>query len=177
MRTCVLWSCALALMACASCRGAAWTTHTDPLGFRIDAPAGWQVSGDGKTGRVSVAGPEGQRVVVWPVFISGGFNARTAPAILRRLTAAAGVTADWRMADAPWPNSVRMAGVTGDRTAVSSLAWFGSASGTAAFLYVAVAPMGAYRNEQARLGRILESFRATGVAPDAKAAGAAEVKW
>ncbi len=115
--------------------------------------------------------------MVWPVFISGGFNARTAPAILRRLTAAAGVTADWRMADAPWPNSVRMAGVTGDRTAVSSLAWFGSASGTAAFLYVAVAPMGAYRNEQARLGRILESFRATGVAPDAKAAGAAEVKW
>ena len=172
MRQCVLASCAFVVLACSSGSGQAWPTHADPLGFRLDVPTGWQVAGDPQTGRVAVSGPAQQQLIIWPVFVPASVDARLAPAVLRRLTASAGIDAQWNAAAAASPNAVRMMGTLGERTAVSSLAWIASAKGTAGFLYVAVAPTARYRGEAAVFSRILESFRATGAA-----ANAPEVQW
>src|SRR5690348_6762416 len=160
MRRSLFASCAFVLLACASCSGQAWSTHADPLGFRVDMPAGWQVAGDVKSGRILISGPAGEHLIIWPVFVPGAVDVRAAPALLRRLTAAAGIRAEWTLAAASSPNAVRMAGPMGDQTAVSSFAWVNSPSGTAGFLYIASAPAVAYRAEVPAFSRILASFRA-----------------
>jgi uncharacterized protein YbdZ (MbtH family) len=150
------------LLACASCGGQAWSTHTDPRGFRVEIPAGWQVTGDARTGRVLVSGPARQQVIIWPVFVPGAVEARMAPALLQQLTSAAKVDAQWKPPVAPSAKIIRMQGTMGDRTMVSSFAWIGSGRGAAGFLYVAGAPTATYHAEMPTLGRILASFRASG---------------
>ena len=167
---------AISLLAASTAWCAAWVAHTDPLGFSVQSPAGWQVAGDPHSGRVTVSGPARQQVIVWPVFIPGAVNARLAPAILERLAAASGVAALWQPQQPPGPNAVRAMGRWGDRTAVASFAWVGSPRGSAGFLYVAAAPAASYRSEAETLGHILETFRATGAAAGARPSGPA-VKW
>lgn len=169
--------CAFVLLACAACRGAGWINHSDPLGFRVDAPAGWQVAGDSKTGRIQVSGPAGEQAVIWPVFVPGVVDVRVAPAVLKQLAASAGFNAAWKTAPSPSPNVVRAVATAGDRTVVGSFAWVGSASGTAGFLYMAAAPAASYASEAATLSRILESFRATGPARNSAGAAALDTKW
>jgi hypothetical protein len=162
---------------CVACRSASWVTHNDPLGFSVQAPAGWQVAGDRNSGRVTISGPARQQVVVWPVFVPGAVDARNAPAILRRLVAAAGINAAWKEAPPPSAGVVRIIGAADGRTAVASFAWIGSPKGAAGFLYVTAAPAASYPAEKDTLGRILESFRATGAPAGAKVSRGPEVKW
>ncbi len=173
----MLASCAGVLLACASCAGQAWSTHRDPRGFRIEVPPGWQASSDARTGRVLVSGPARQEVLIWPVFVPGAVEARLAPALLQQLTAVAGVDGQWKPPAAISANAIRMAGTMGDRIVVSSFAWFGSAGGTAGFLYIAAAPAAAYRAELPTLGRVLASFRASGAAVGGTAPATGDVKW
>jgi len=172
-----LWSCAWVVLACGACRGAGWLTHTDPLGFRIDAPAGWQVAGDSKTGKAVITGPAGEQAIVWPVFIPGTVDSQAAPAILRRLASATGFDGPWRAVASPAANAVRLIAAAGDRTVIGSFAWVGSPSGAAGFLYVAAAPTASYAGTAAIFARIFETFRATGRAAGAKTPGALDMKW
>jgi hypothetical protein len=177
MRNQWLSYCVLLAGLCGSCRSASWVTHNDPLGFSVEAPAGWQVVGDRGSGRVTVSGPARQQAIAWPVFVPGAVDGRSAPAILRRLVAAAGIDAAWKPAPSPSANMVRIAGAAGDRTAVASFGWIGSPKGAAGFLYVTAAPTAAYSAEKETLSRILESFRATGAPAGAKASSGPDMNW
>jgi hypothetical protein len=106
----------------------------------MEAPPGWQVSGDRQTGKAVVLGPAGEQAVVWPVFIPGAVDPRTAPAILKRLASAAGFEGPWKADASPSANAVRMIAASGGRTVVGAFGWLGSGRGTAGFLYVAAGP-------------------------------------
>ena len=177
MRSLLLSSFAMMTLLSASCRSAAWVTHADPLGFSVQTPSGWQVAGDRNSGRVTISGPERQHAIVWPVFVPGPVNARSAPAILYRLAAATGIQTSWNALPAPSPSAVRMIGFVEDRTLVASFAWLGSATGTAGFLYITAAPTALYRAEVETLSRILASFRAMGPAAGARASNIPDEKW
>ena len=165
----------------ALCQTRPWTTHTDPLGFTVQTPAGWQAAGDRQSGRVTVTGPGREQVIVWPVFMAAAMDGRSAPAVLQRLAGASGVNAAWDTPQALPARAVRMTGRWGDRTAVASFTWTASAKGTAGYLFVVAAPNAVYRAEQDTLTRILESFRAAGAPIDgaSKSAspGAPAVNW
>ena len=166
-----------ATVSCVGRLGAAWTTHTDPLGFKVDTPAGWQAAGDSQSGRVVVTGTAREQVVIWPVFAATAVDPRAAQAMLVRLTAAAGVNAQWDAPQVLAGRAVRMTGRWGDRMAVASFAWTVTAKGTAGYLFVTAAPAAAYRGEQDTLTRVLESFRATGAPAQGGANAAAGVQW
>jgi len=46
-----------------------WSSHSDPKGFFLKKPTGWNVSNDPQTGRIVIQGTQGERVVIWPMFI------------------------------------------------------------------------------------------------------------
>ena len=56
-------------------------------GYSLEAPRGWTVRAEPKTGRIEVQGTAGEQVVVWPVFLPGTLEAASAPAVLRKLSA------------------------------------------------------------------------------------------
>jgi hypothetical protein len=51
-----------------------WTSHTDDMGFRVSMPVTWEIRTDRKAGRIALSGPEGQRVIIWPAFVSQQIN-------------------------------------------------------------------------------------------------------
>ncbi|MBS1855241.1 MAG: hypothetical protein JST11_07735 [Acidobacteria bacterium] len=160
--------------------GAAWMTHTDPAGFTLQAPAEWRVAADRASGRVTVTGPARQQAIVWPVWVPGALNARSASNVLASLAAKAGIDAAWRPAPSPGANSVRFAAVAADRAAVAGFGWVPSAKGSAGFLYIALAPTAAFRGEAENFARIFASFRATGASTGgAQSAGSdgANLRW
>src|SRR5579883_1930842 len=48
---------------------AAWVSHNDPSGFTLKIPPGWNVPAERHAGKIQIQGPDGQRVVIWPMFI------------------------------------------------------------------------------------------------------------
>jgi hypothetical protein len=169
---------AMASLLSVSCQSAAWVPHKNPQGFSLEAPAGWQVAGDRNSGRVTVSGPARQQAVIWPVFIPGAVNGRTAPAILSRLVASAGVRANWS-APQQFANGVRAFGRDGDRAVTASFAWAPSPKGAAGFLYIAAAPEASYRAEAENITHIFQTFRATGAPAgmDQPAAPRTNMNW
>jgi hypothetical protein len=109
------WAALCASCQSALCQARPWTTHTDPLGFTVQTPAGWQAAGDRQSGRVTVTGPGREQVIVWPVFVAVAIDARSAAAVLQRLAGASGVNAVWDTPQALPDRAVRMTGRWGDR--------------------------------------------------------------
>ncbi|MDE3167780.1 MAG: hypothetical protein KGN36_18410 [Acidobacteriota bacterium] len=147
--------------------------HADPAGFTLQAPPGWRVAGDPGSGRVTASGPAGQQAIVWPVWVPGTLDARSAGSVLRSLAAKVGFDAAWRAVPASGGNSVRLAAVTGDRAAIAGFGWVPGAKGSAGFLYLAAAPGAAFRAEGGTFARIFASFRASGAATAGAASGTA----
>jgi len=164
-----MFPCILLLLLSVSCQSASWVTHKPLDRVSLEAPAGWKVMADATSGRVTVNGPARQQVIVWPVFVAGGMDARMAAAAIRSLAGSAGLTGSWRSAPSPAPNVARAAATSGDLSSVASFAWFSGPGGTAAFLYVTCAPTGAYPAEAETMARILGSFKAAGRPTDSSA--------
>jgi len=162
----------LCLVIASSCQ-TSWTTHRDPSGFTVETPAGWKVSS--QSGRVQVAGPQQQQVVVWPVFVSGVLDARSAAPVLWRLAQTA-MPIQWSAPQPAGAAAVRMLGRSAGRVGLATLAWVPSPKGTAAWLYCSAAPEAAYNRQQEIFARILGSFRVLG-AKSGTANAQPAVKW
>ena len=46
---------------------AGWSTHTDPSGFSVDLPSGWNAQRDARLGRITLRGQRGENAVSWRV--------------------------------------------------------------------------------------------------------------
>lgn len=160
-----------------------WRSSTDPMGFSLSVPRGWEIRPDRASGRVEIAGPEREQAIVWPVFVpasaasgpegprrgpgaSGGrvagLEAAAASSVVRRLAAKLWPDARWSPPEPVGPTALRQRGRVGDRRAVVAFNWFPSPKGTAGVFYAALAPEARYRSVEETLARILGSFRITG---------------
>ncbi len=127
-----------------------------------------------KPGRVDIEGAQGEQVVIWPVFIPGPAEARSAPAVLRAMAVSLGMKVEWGE-----PHRVgagfRMAGRSAERQAICFLSWVATAKGTAVNVYALAAPLAAYRPAQETFARLLESFRAAGA--DSRPTSGPALRW
>src|SRR5262245_29892692 len=83
----------------------AWPMFRDGL-VEMRHPPGWQVHRDADTGRLVVQGTRGERLLVWPFFLEGSLEARTAAGILARMAARQAPDRTWGPIQAAGPTAV-----------------------------------------------------------------------
>ena len=138
-----------------------WVAHKGP-GWTLETPRGWTVRAEPKTGRLDIQGTAREQVIVWPVFIPGPLDAASAPAVLRKLSAALWTDARWEPAQPLGATALRARGRAGDRAALAALTWVASPKGTAAYLYAVAAPEISFRLLEDAFARVLASVRLSG---------------
>jgi hypothetical protein len=134
-----------------------WTTHTDPKGFSIATPPGWNFGGtDPRSGRVALRGPNGEQVIVWPASVQS-LDARGAAALVQQLARQVDAQMPWGAAVASG-SVVRTIAKTPQRSAAAVMTWSGGASGASFLFYYAEAPANYYRTETDTFAAIFQSF-------------------
>jgi len=144
----------LALLVLAGAAGAG--EYRDSTGFSLRVPDGWRVMPDRRTGRIEISGTGGEQAAIWPVFVRQRLDARSAPAVLRKL-APAGV--GWSEPQAAAAAALRIRGRAGGREHLAILTWASSSKGNAVFLFTASAPQTLYARTAATFAGIFASFR------------------
>jgi hypothetical protein len=173
-RACFLLIAAAVVLGCQLSNN--WITHKDPLGFSVQLPADWKVSADHKTGRIDLAGPQ-QRLTIWPVFVPGSLDARTAGPVLLKLARSLDGAANWDAPQPAGPSAARLLGRAGDRASLALLTWMNSPKGTAGYVYALSAPRATYRRSEDTFNRILRSFALAGAPVTASGPAMKWVRW
>jgi hypothetical protein len=150
-----------------------WVTHQDPLGYTVQSPPGWSAWPNREKGWIHLMGPEGENVVIWPVFIPAALDLPSAMSVHLRLAASCPVRAEWTAPQPAAPNATRASTAAQNMTGVSVFAWMPSPKGAAGYFYLTAARDSEYRRKQGDFARILESFRLVGAplgsrAPDVR---------
>lgn len=147
----------------------AWERHSSEH-FSIEHPRQWQVRAQ-EDGRVTVRGPDGIQVVVWPVYLEAQLRADAAARLLARLVVRSMPGLEWTR-PRPVSEYVHRAIVqNGPKRVVALFARIPTAQGTAAYLYLASAPPSRFDALQDDFARIWASFRPARV-PGSGEAGA-----
>lgn len=173
-------SAVLLLASSAGCGApqAGWKAHQDPAGFAVTLPPAWKVARETASGRIELRGPAAERILIWPVFVPAGLDARSASAILRKLVGSLAPQASWGLPQAAGPSAIRMPGHKAGSIALAALAWVPSPRGCAAFLYLIEAPEGSWRQSEETFARILGSLAFAGPSSGARAGPRlAYVRW
>lgn len=158
-----LLAAALLLAACTSTGAQSWATHQDPLGFSVELPRDWMVSNE--AGRVTVAGPNMERVTIMPLRIEGQLDARRAQGVLVGLSGQLWPRQRWGMPRSGWQfgtNGVRAVGA--DESALretTALWWANTPQGATIFFYAVAGQPARFQSLEPVFARILGSFRVT----------------
>lgn len=143
--------------------GEDWTTHEDPAGFAVEMPRGWRVTSD--AGRTTIAGPNKERVTVYPVKVAAQLDAASARNVLLGIANQFWPGRKWQMPRGGWEfgrNGVRA--IAADERALretAALWWANTPQGTACFFYDVAADPTRFQATEETFARILKSFRVT----------------
>jgi hypothetical protein len=136
----------------------AWTTHNDPSGFSVDTPDDWRVARDAVNGKIVIQGQQGERTVIWPMFLERQqLEARGAAALLQQLARSVNGQMPWATPETS-SNVVRVTAKTAQRNGAAMLSWAVGTGGTSVYLYCVEAPAEVYRSSSDAFIRILKSF-------------------
>lgn len=138
-----------------------WVTFRDGL-VEMSHPPGWQVQRDAATGRVVILGSRGERLVVWPFFVSGRLDVATGSQVLARMAAAQAPEMAWAPAHPVGSRALRAEGRGGTDGAMASLVWTPSEKGVAAQFVLAGPPVARRQETEETFAEILASLRLTG---------------
>lgn len=138
---------------------AQWQRH-EKRSFSLEAPRSWSVAE--QSGRVTIEGKRSETLVIWPFFVRGELGAESARFVALRLASKAVGDVTWADAATPRPGVLRLAGKTPQARVVAILLYSGGRAGTAASLYVTVAPAGEFGRAASTFARVLDSFEARG---------------
>jgi hypothetical protein len=149
-----------------------WTAHNDPMGFSVNVPAGWELHADRKAGRIAIESPQGQKAIVWPVFLEKQHvDERSAGVLLKQLARQVGPNLAWGTPEILQGAARVQARGSGNGAAI--LRWDRMPDGTAVYLYCAMAPAALYRASEETFSTIFQSFHTT-PSPAAPAAAKAQ---
>lgn len=153
----------LLFAACSRTGAQSWTTHDDPVGFSIETPAAWAVMN--AEGRITVEGPNAERVTIYPLRIEGELDAKRAQHLMVGLSNQLWPRQRWRMPKGGWQfgeNGVRAIGEDeSERRESVALWWANTPQGAAGFLYAVAAAPPHFKAMEPVFARILGSFRVT----------------
>lgn len=146
-----------------------WVSHDDPAGFALKVPAGWDLRADRQAGRIQIQGPDGQHMVIWPMFIEQPqLDPKGAGVLVAQLARRVNPNMDW---ETPKVNGdTARASARGQTSGAALLRWSSAPQGTAVFLFAVSAPSGVYAGSVGVFATVLGSFR---VVPDANTPAAA----
>jgi hypothetical protein len=157
----ILLAAGLMLTACTAVNAQGWTTHQDPAGFALDVPGSWRVGGE--AGRITAAGPDGERVTIHPLRVEGRLDPERARGVLLSLSAQLGPGQRWDMPRGGWQfgaNGVRAVGADESRVReTTALWWVNTEQGATAFFYAVAAPPARFAASEAVFAHVLSSFR------------------
>jgi hypothetical protein len=131
-------------------------------GVELAHPPDWRVERDEASGRIAAAGPRGERLIVWPLFVDGPFPDPTAARVLTRMATAQAPAVTWSPVRAVSPRGLRTDGRAGGEVSAASLTWTPSARGTAVQFALAAAPADRRRDAEEAFAAVLGSLRLTG---------------
>jgi hypothetical protein len=150
-----------------------WQTVSDRRGASVQVPAGWQATMDADSTRIAVAGPAGERMVVWPAFVAQTLDAQAAAAMLPSVARKLEPAMQWTAAAPAGAGVARMAGRANGRAAVCSVTWVNSPRGAAAYFVMTSAPQAQYAAAALSFARIFGSLKLAAPA----AGGVPGVRW
>jgi PQQ-dependent catabolism-associated CXXCW motif protein len=153
-----------------------WVAHEDPMGFSAQIPKGWRAQSHPK-GWVQINGPDGEQIVVWPVFIPVALDAQSAPTVLQNVVAAVWPNAQWDKPHTLGAGAARMTGRSGNHVGVAAITWVAGREGSAAYVYTMSAPADRYKTAATTLADILQRFRAKGPGATEPLEGTRFVTW
>jgi hypothetical protein len=149
-----------------------WIAHNDPMGFSVNMPTGWELHVDRQVGRINIQGPQGERAVIWPMFIpQQQLDARGAGTVVQQLARRVDAKLTWGAPNLAG-NAARVY-ARGQTSGAALMRWNSSPEGTTIFLYCVSAPSPLYPALVDTFAGILKSFQ---VVPDLKASSGAPVK-
>src|SRR5580765_290526 len=108
---CILTMLALGGMWLASCQpqpAGNWTTFQDPRGVAAQIPAGWKGVLDSDSTMVTVTGPRGAEMIVWPTFFDQPLNPQIASTLLQQVGSKLVPGAAWTNPAPAGPGALRM---------------------------------------------------------------------
>lgn len=153
----------LMLGACTVIGAQNWTTHEDRAGFTIEIPKDWKVRND--EGRITAAGPNMERVTIYPLRVEGQLDANRARHLLIGISSQLWPGQRWNMPNGGWqfgPNGVRSIGADESRLReTSALWWTNTNQGATGFFYGVAAQPSRFQAAEPVFARILGSFRVT----------------
>src|SRR5262249_24304498 len=80
---------------------AGWSTHTDPSGFSVGLPSGWDAARDARLGRITLRGQRGENAVIWPMFVERQqLSPRDAGTLVQQLARKVDAQLPWGRVDA-----------------------------------------------------------------------------
>jgi hypothetical protein len=140
-----------------------WTTHRDSLGFSLEIPGDWKVSN--AAGRITVAGPNGERVTIYPLRVEGQLDADRARSVMVSLSSQFWPAQRWNMPRGGWQfgaNGVRAVGADESKLReTTALWWLNTGQSATGFFYAVAAPPARFGAAEPVFARILDSFRVT----------------
>jgi hypothetical protein len=154
-----------------------WVTHQDPLGYTVQSPPGWSARPSRERGWIHLMGPEGENVVIWPVFIPAALDLPSAMSVHLTLAASCPFRVEWTQPQPVAPNATRASTAVQNMAGVSVFAWMPSPKGAAGYFYLTSARGSEYRWKQGDFARILESFRLVGAPMGSRAPGVRYVEF
>ena len=150
-----------------------WETFRDRRGVALEAPQGWRSAVDGNSTRVTVSGPRGERMTIWPAYLAEPLSRQGAAAMLPLVARKLEPGMAWGAPAAAGQAGVRMAGRANGQAAVCSVTWVNSPRGAAAYFLLSAAPEAQFAAASPVFSRIFESL--TLAAPQAGAGPG--VRW
>jgi hypothetical protein len=154
-----------------------WVTHQDPLGYMVQSPPGWSARPSREQGWIHLAGPEGESVVIWPVFIPAALDFPSAMSVHRALATSGPLRVEWTPPRPVAPSATWASTAAQGMAGVSVFAWVPSPKGSAGYFYLTSARGSEYRRKQGDFARILESVRLVGAPPGSRAPGLRYVQY
>jgi hypothetical protein len=137
-----------------------WTTHTDSMGFSVNVPAGWELHADRKAGRIVIESAQGQKAIIWPVFLERQkLDDRSAGVLVQQLARRAGPELAWGSPEV-FRGAARVQ-ARGSSKGAAILRWSALPDGTAVYLYCVIAPSSLYNASADAFSGILGSFHVT----------------
>jgi hypothetical protein len=137
-----------------------WQTIRDRRGASLQVPAGWQAVVDSSSTRITVTGAAGERMVIWPVYLTEEASAQTASAMVARVAAKLDPAVQWNATTASaGSGAVRVGGKGNGVSAVCSASWVNSPRGSAMYFVLSEAPQAAFATASPTFARIFSSVQ------------------
>src|SRR5215470_3097772 len=121
-----------------------WITHTDPMGFSLSSPAGWDVRADRQLGRIQIQGPQGQQAIIWPMFVPGQqLDLHGAGIMVQQLARRVDAKLAW--GEPQLTGNTARVFARGQNSGAALMRWSSSADGTSVYLFCVTASASIYQ--------------------------------